>query len=164
MCRLVCAFRRFFTRSILEDDGYPHEHLSAHIRAIASLPGPTEGFVARWAGEDGHSEEQFIETPTMGLPASDTDNSLLLCPPSPNSYNMLRRALYLCLGAFRANPAGMLVELWAEADDISNDPMPPEEEPIGLTAGARRQIDSDTFVDGTITVRRYRYPELLAAM
>ena len=129
------------------------------------MPGPTERFVALWTGENGHSEEQFIETPTMGLPRSrKRTNSLLLVPPSPNSYNVLRRALYLSMGTFRANPAGMLVQIYAETDDKSNDPMPPEEEPIGLTAEVRRQIDSDTFVDGKITIRQYRLAEPLAAV
>ncbi|WP_428122004.1 hypothetical protein [Candidatus Poriferisodalis sp.] len=120
--------------------------------------------MALWTGQDGLSEERFIDTPTMGLPRSDTSKSLLLCPPSSNSYAVLRRALYLALGSFHANPAGMLVQIWAETDDRSNDPMPPEEEPIGLTAGVRRQLDSDTFADGKIAVRQYRQSEPLAAV
>ena len=128
------------------------------------MPGPTQRYVALWTGEDGLSEEQFIETPIMGLPRSRRSKSLLLFPSSPNSYNVLRRALYLSLGKFRANPAGMLVQIYAKTDDKSNDPMPPEEEPIGLTAEVRRQIDGDTFVDGKITVRQYRLAEPLVAV
>ena len=120
--------------------------------------------MALWSGGNGHIEERFIETPTMGLPSGcGTSKSLLLVPLSPTSYNILRRALYLSLEVFSANPAGELIQIYPGYDENSNGPMPPEEEPIALIAEVRRQIDGDIIVDGKITVRRHEHAALVPA-
>lgn len=164
MFSLARSLRRLHARTNVQDNGYPHKHLLSYIQEIASLPGPTEPIVAQWTDGHNHFERRYINTPTMGLPRGcGTTRSLLLVPPSPTSRNVLRRALYLSLGAFGANPAGALTPIYPNSEANFGDLMPLEGEPTALTAEVRRRVDGDTVVDGTITVRRYEQAALVPA-
>lgn len=121
-------------------------------------------FVAQWADEYGQLEERCVETPTMGLPRSrDTSKSLLLIPPSPTSYIVLRRALYLSLGVFGASPAGAVAPIYPDAEEYSGISMLPQTDPLALTAEVRRQLGGGMIVDGKITVCRYDNMALIPA-